>query len=635
MVVPSSDPTATADPGSSEGGETRKLRLDEMLAERHRPSLPPAPVLTVEPAPVDAAPVNGLRGAKKRLAEVEALARHNLRAAEEARRVVHEEWVLLEEEVSARTQAELTATNLRREIERLRSTEEQRAAQAKFAAAHEARAELATEIERVQAEHSKVVDELDRMRGTLFDHDSLLDEYSRKLRDEQEAQARAHGDKVRAEEALRVAERNLEVATESARRRADDDAARFDKVEADWRQACLERDRSQAELRQITMGDGELARLRVDLEAAREDTARLMGELDVQAARADSAESELTEARAARADAEKTAADIAQERELACIAQETMRAELAEKTEALDAERSTSQATIAELTEKLSTATNTAESATERAADLEARLNAAITARDAAEAQVDEVTAELEHARSDADVLRTQAASIGDELAATHAALEAERRKSEESQLAAADAQRAAADARHEAETARADATAAKSWQPPAPEVEPDELAEPGGFAEPVGLTSEATDVPAAPEPESFDSALAAAFGQVAAAEVPAPADDEADDGEDDVTTSAPSRPAFRIVEPLAPRVRSGGPIVDLEASLVRELAPSDPIPDDVEENGDDGETEVAEAGDNGEAAKERKPEPAWRRTAMAELTALATDDDLTPRRRR
>src|SRR5690349_3141482 len=293
MTVPTSEPVATSELGAAEGGGARKMRLDEMLAERARPELPPAPVLTVAPAPVDAAPVNGLRGAKRRLAEVEALARHNLRSAEEARRVVQEERALLEEEVSARTKAELTAKNLRRELERLKSSEEQRAAQAKYAAAHEAREELAGEIERVQDEHSKVVDELDRLRGTLFDHDSLLDEYSRRLRDEQEAQARAHGELVRAEEARRIAERNLEVATESARRRAEDDAARYDKVEADWRQACLERDRAQAELRQITMGDGELARLRVELEAAREDMARLMGDLDVQAARADGAESEL------------------------------------------------------------------------------------------------------------------------------------------------------------------------------------------------------------------------------------------------------------------------------------------------------------------------------------------------------
>ena len=136
-------------------------------------------------------------------------------------------------------------------------------------------------------EHARVVDELDRMRGTLFDHDSLLDEYSRRLRDEQEAQAKARGDQVRAEEAQRVAERNLEIATETARRRADEDLARFTKVETAWRDACIERDRVTAELRAITTGDGELARLRVELEAAREDTTRLLAELDVQAARAD------------------------------------------------------------------------------------------------------------------------------------------------------------------------------------------------------------------------------------------------------------------------------------------------------------------------------------------------------------
>src|SRR5436190_248635 len=168
MVVPTSEPVAASDLGDAEGGGTRKLRLDEMLAERDRPPLPPAPVLTVDPAPVDAAPVDGLR-------------------------------------------------------------------------------------------------------GTLFDHDSLLDEYSRRLRDEQESQARAHGELVRAEEALRIAERNLEVATESARRRGDDDAAKFEKLEAEWREACIQRDRATAELRQLTMGDGELVRVRRELEAARED----------------------------------------------------------------------------------------------------------------------------------------------------------------------------------------------------------------------------------------------------------------------------------------------------------------------------------------------------------------------------
>ena len=144
---------------------------------------------------------------------------------------MQEERALLEEEASARSKAERTAAALRRELERLRSTEEQRAAQAQFAATRQAKSELASEMERVHDEHARVVDELDRMRGTLLDHDSLLDEYSQRLHDEQQAQATARADLVRAEESQRVAERNLEIALETARRRAEDDHARFVKIE--------------------------------------------------------------------------------------------------------------------------------------------------------------------------------------------------------------------------------------------------------------------------------------------------------------------------------------------------------------------------------------------------------------------
>src|SRR5882672_7445246 len=148
MVVPPVEPDATGDLGTSEAGGARKLLLDEMLAQREHDPLPPAPVLTLQPVPVDAAPIgSGRRGALKRLAEVEALARTNLRAAEEARRVLEAERALLEEEAGARTRAERTASSLRSELERLRSTEEQRAAQARFAAAHQARTELETEME--------------------------------------------------------------------------------------------------------------------------------------------------------------------------------------------------------------------------------------------------------------------------------------------------------------------------------------------------------------------------------------------------------------------------------------------------------------------------------------------------------
>src|SRR5438552_1289568 len=104
MAANPSEPGATADLGSPGAGSARKLLLDEMLAEREREPLPPAPVLTLRPVPVDAAPVGaGRRGALKRLAEVEALARTNLRAAEEAQRVMQEERRLLEEEASKTT----------------------------------------------------------------------------------------------------------------------------------------------------------------------------------------------------------------------------------------------------------------------------------------------------------------------------------------------------------------------------------------------------------------------------------------------------------------------------------------------------------------------------------------------------
>ena len=633
-MAASSDPLATADPGSAEAGGARRLRLDEMLAERARPPLPPAPVLTVEPVAVDAASTAGFRGTKKRLAEVEALARRNLRAAEEARRIVLEERELLEQEASARTRAEVTAAGLRREVERLRSTEEQRAAQARFAATHEARAELAIEIERVHDEHAQVVDELDRMRGTLFDHDSLLDEYSRRLRDEQDAQTKARAEQVRAEEALRVVERNLEIATETARRRAEEDQARFTKVEDAWRDACVERDRVTAELHRLTTGDGELARLTAELDATREDQTRLLADLDVQAVRAATAESELATAREKLDRAERIAADATEARDLAGISLETTRSELAEKAEALDAERSTAQARIADLVAQLSTATRTAEHATERSADLESRLDAAIAARDDAVTRAETLSEQAARAQADTDQLRTQAASIGDELAATQAALEQAReeasRASDEARRASEEARRASDEARRSEERARA-AEQAAAAAPSTPLVDPassptngSSHASANGSANGSAVAAPIAE-PSEPAPSSFDAALASAFGQEPSGAEPV--DEMPLEGAP--KSKGKSKSKFRIAEPDPDRVRApraGGPVVDLELSLARGIEPIEAPP--VEDPAD---------GTEANAEPERAPETeTWRRTAMAELTALASDsDDLTPRRRR
>jgi chromosome segregation ATPase len=637
MVSPPAEPGATADHGSPEAGSTRKLLLDEMQAERERAPLPPAPVLTLQPVPVDAAPVGaGRRGAMKRLAEVEALARTNLRAAEEARRVLEAERALLEEEADARTRAERTASGLRRELDRLRSTEEQRAAQARFAATSQARTELETEMERVHDEHRSVVEELDRMRGTLFDHDSLLDEYSQRLHDEQEAQAKARSDLARAEEAQRAAERKLEISLETARRRAEDDHARLVKVEEELRDTAVERDRATAELRAITEGDGELVRLRAEATSTHEDMTRLLADLDVQAARADKAEAELATARETSSQAERLAAEATEARDLAGIDLETTRRELAERNELLDAERTESQTRIADLNAQLATTTRNAESATERVADLEAQLAAAVALRDDASTHAAESAEKLEHAATDVDQLRQHAVTIGDELASTHAALEQSNREHEETRRQLEHARRDLERAYREADEAKRAAgqpvvdrdVAVEIDQIDRVKIEPIEV-------EPV----EATSVePPTHEPAPLTPRIQGTFRSRSHASRPAAsAVDATIAGASAAKTKptgeeTPAAPVttFRTVDSGVKRKGAGGPEVEREAALVRHLAPVDPEPPaSADASGD-------EVLDDDAAAAEPAPIPAWRRTAMAELTALAADsDDLTPRRRR
>jgi hypothetical protein len=93
--------------------------------------------------------------------------------------------------------------------------------------------------------------------------------------------------------------------------------------------------------------------------------------------------------------------------------------------------------------------------------------------------------------------------------------------------------------------------------------------------------------------------------------------------------TPAPAVTTFRTVDTGVKRKRAGGPEVEREAALVRHVVPADPEPPASVDAPDD---DVLDD----DPAAEPAPIPAWRRTAMAELTALAADsDDLTPRRRR
>ena len=143
---------------------------------------------------------------------------------------------------SARTKAERTADGLRREIERLRSTEEQRAAQARFVATHQPRTELATEIERVHGEHTRVVDGSTacEARSSITTACSTSTRSgctkNRRLR-------RRPGPTARAEEAPARRGTQSRDRHGNRARHAEDDHARLVKVEEEVRDTVLERDR--------------------------------------------------------------------------------------------------------------------------------------------------------------------------------------------------------------------------------------------------------------------------------------------------------------------------------------------------------------------------------------------------------
>ncbi len=189
------------------------MLLDDLLAERQRVETPQEPgpqppVLTIEPVAVPPAGEIGRRAARERLAALEDAARRNLRAAEEARRVLADEHRRLQEESCARLVAQDEAAALRRELGRLRESEQGRADQLKTYAARAARAELAVE-------HERVVEELYRLQSSIQDHDGLLEDYAQRLREEQQTRAALRVELEEVETARRLAERSLERTAES------------------------------------------------------------------------------------------------------------------------------------------------------------------------------------------------------------------------------------------------------------------------------------------------------------------------------------------------------------------------------------------------------------------------------------
>ncbi|HTL86531.1 MAG TPA: hypothetical protein VL856_15215 [Acidimicrobiia bacterium] len=246
------------------------MLLDELMARRDRvdePEATPPPALSIDPVAVPPAGDVGRRAARQRLAELEDAAYRNLRSAEEARKALALEHSRLQHESSARAHAQQEADALRRELDRLHTTEVERSEQTRARAAEVARAELA-------AEHQRVLEELDRARGALNDHDGLLNEYAQRLREEQQSRASMRAQLEEAERVRLAAERALEEATDKARTRAED------------------------ELIQLTTLETKLTDARGEIAVRDQEIARLRESVDPYVERAEAAEEALVRARA-------------------------------------------------------------------------------------------------------------------------------------------------------------------------------------------------------------------------------------------------------------------------------------------------------------------------------------------------
>jgi chromosome segregation ATPase len=404
--------------------------LDELLAERERAQLPPTPppALTVDPVAVPAAVDTRRRAVRQRLAELEHAARRNYRSAEEARRVLVDEHQRLEQELSARTLAQQEAAALRRELERLTTEETRRQAQEHASAQRAARAEIADELKHFQDEHERALHEVAILQGSLSEHDGLLDEYVTRLRDEQGARADLRAELDRAEAARSLAERSLQRATENARHGAEDEMIRLATAEQELADTRSDRDRLAAKLAELTAGDGAIGRLTAELDNKTSEIGQLGVRIADLSARIDASEDAAHAARAERDAAVAQRCDLQarrQESERARLDAEqavvdataqigALEAALAEHIETADARTRELDLTLGKLRREAREAGNARSAA-------EAALAAAVAERDDLRTRVADAEAQSVRARADGDRLRAHAAALGDELAAVRA----------------------------------------------------------------------------------------------------------------------------------------------------------------------------------------------------------------------
>ena len=402
-----------------------RMLLDELLAEREGPAPEPTPPpqLTVDPVSVPPTSETGRRAVRQRLADLESAARRNFRSAEEARQALADEHERLQVEATARTQAQHEAEALRREVERLSAKETDRTNQERARAERAARSEIADELKRFADERDRVLQEMNELRGSITEHDGLLDEYVARLRDEQLGRAALRAELDRALAAQSLAERNLERATESARHGAEDEIIRLATAEQELADTRSDRDRLAARLAELTAGDGAIGKLTAQIEEKDAENVRLGVRVADLSARIDASEdaaqralAERDEAWTMRSGVEARLAEAEQARTDAQLALETSEARIRELEAALAAQTESTEGRVREMDAALGRLRRDAREATNAHRTAEAALVTVTSERDQLITRLAELEADVARARADGDSLRAHAALVGDEL---------------------------------------------------------------------------------------------------------------------------------------------------------------------------------------------------------------------------
>ena len=273
--------------------------MDDLVNDRGKlqPNVVVPPTLNVNPVDIPSHVDTKGRAGRQYAIELERIARHNLRSAMEARQVLSEHHDRLEVAVTAHAQAEWVNAGLKREIERLRDEDGQRAAHIRADALRDARAKVSRELEDAALE-------LNRLECILGEHDSLVHEYSSRLREEQNASLALRDELERSEIARRRAEESLALATDRARGRVEEDYERAAEAEAALVAMRAERDRLAQKLEVLRDSESVIEQLTADLERKAREVTRLGDTIEALHARVESAKGAAATAGELRRDAE-------------------------------------------------------------------------------------------------------------------------------------------------------------------------------------------------------------------------------------------------------------------------------------------------------------------------------------------